>query len=209
MILFDDANIVIFISLPKKFEKYMQIFAKNVCGWRDNSYICRQFYELKTFLIMRKNIFITLLFSCVCLSSFADEPTTELVIWSIDGTQVAYALVDKPKITFNETDLVISVNDIDIRYNLYYLERITYNNSTGIEKIDLKTDEPLFKLDGESLLFPSLKANSTVSIFSLSGSLVLRKTISCNGEYIFPLSNLNTGVYMVNVNGLTYKITKR
>ena len=62
---------------------------------------------------------------------------------------------------------------------------------------------------GESLLFPALKANSTVSVYSLNGTLVFKKTIHQNGEYAFPLSNLNAGVYMVNVNGLTYKIMKR
>jgi hypothetical protein len=39
-----------FISLPKKSEKLMQIFAKIVCGWRDNSYICRHITNLKQWL---------------------------------------------------------------------------------------------------------------------------------------------------------------
>jgi len=39
--------------------------------------------------------------------------------------------------------------------------------------------------------------------------LVFTKTVSTNGEYAFPLSNLSQGVYVVNVNGVTYKILKK
>ena len=48
-----------------------------------------------------------------------------------------------------------------------------------------------------------------MSVYSLNGSLVFKKTVYHNGEYAFPLSNLNTGIYLVNVNGIIYKIQKK
>ena len=89
------------------------------------------------------------------------------------------------------------------------MARFTYEDNTVTAITNLQTDEPSFRLNGESLLFPALKANSTVSVYSLNGTLIFKKTVRQNGEYAFPLSNLNAGVYMVNVNGLTYKIVKR
>ena len=74
---------------------------------------------------------------------------------------------------------------------------------------DLQTEASPFKFDGSVLFFPALKANSTVSVYTLNGTLVFKKTVHQNGEYAFPLSNLNAGIYMVNVNGLTYKIVKK
>lgn len=139
----------------------------------------------------------------------ADEPKTQLVVWAKDGTQVAYALAEKPKVTFTETDLVITANGVEVNYTLENMARFTYEDNTSTAITNLQTDESSFKLNGESLLFPALKANSTVSVYSLNGTLVFKKTVSQNGEYAFPLSNLNAGVYMVNVNGLTYKIVKR
>lgn len=152
---------------------------------------------------------LLLLLSCYYLVAMADDPKTQLVVWAKDGTQVAYALADKPKVTFTETELVITSNGVEVKYELEKMARFTYedNNSTAIT--DLKTEESSFKLDGESLLFPDLKANSTISVYSLNGTLVFKKTVRQDGEYAFPLSNLNAGVYMVNVNGLTYKIFKR
>lgn len=152
---------------------------------------------------------LLVLLSFFTLSAMADEPKTQLVVWAKDGTQVAYALAEKPKVTFTETDLVITANGVEVNYTLENMARFTYEDNSATAITNLQTDESSFRLNGESLLFPALKANSTVSVYSLNGTLVFKKTVLQNGEYAFPLSNLNSGVYMVNVNGLTYKIVKR
>lgn len=142
------------------------------------------------------------------IAAQANEPITQLVIWAKDGTKVAYALNDKPKVTFTETDLIITSNAIEVNYALESMARFTYEKSSDTGITNLLNNET-FKLDGESLLFPSLKANSTVSVYSANGTLVLKQTVRQSGEYAFPLSNLNAGIYLINVNGLTYKIMKR
>ena len=157
---------------------------------------------------MKKKLLLVLL-SLFCLSAMADEPKTQLVVWAKDGTRVAYALAEKPKVTFTETDLVITAQGVEVNYLLENMARFTYESNSNNAIRNLKTGEVSFKLDGESLLFPALKANSTASLYTLNGTLVFKKTVRQNGEYAFPLSNLNAGVYMVNVNGLTYKIVKR
>ncbi len=157
---------------------------------------------------MKKIIVFLIFVASVSIKVTAQISQTQLIVWAKDGTKVAYALTEKPKVTFTETDLVITSNGIEVNYSLENMLRFTYENSTtGIT--NLKTDETSFKLDGESLLFPSLETNSTVSIYAANGTLVFKQTIRQSGVYSFPLSNLNTGVYIVNVNGLTYKIMKR
>lgn len=152
-----------------------------------------------------------LLFLLLGFSIFtkAENNPTNLVVWAKDGTKVAYALAEKPKVTFTETDLVITANGVEVNYTLENMARFTYEDNASTVITNLQTDESSFKINGEYLLFPALKANSTVSVYSLNGTLVFKKTVRQNGEYAFPLSNLNAGVYMVNVNGLTYKIVKR
>ena len=155
-----------------------------------------------------------LLFLLFCLSivikvEAASNPSN-LVVWSKDGTIVAYKLAEKPRVTFTGSELIITSQGVEVIYLLENLARFTYEEDDVITAItNLQTEESPFKLNGETLLFPALKANSTVSIYSLNGTLVFKKSICQNGEYAFPLSNLNAGVYLVNVNGLTYKITKR
>lgn len=146
---------------------------------------------------------------CFSLVAKAENNPTNLVVWAKDGTKVAYALAEKPKVTFTETELIITSNGVEVKYDLENMARFTYEDNTATAITNLQTGNVSFKLNGESLLFPALKANSTVSVYSLNGMLVFKKTVSQNGEYALPLSNLNAGVYMVNVNGLTYKIVKR
>ena len=152
---------------------------------------------------------LTLLLSLFCISAIADEPKTQLVIWTKDGTKVAYALAEKPKVTFTKTDLVITSNALEVNYSLEKLDRFTYEEGQPTDITNLQTDESSFRLNEESLVFPALNANTTIFIYSLNGTLVFKKTVCQNGEYAFPLSNLNAGVYFIMVNGLTYKIVKK
>ena len=132
-----------------------------------------------------------------------------LVVWAKDGSKVAIALSKKPKVTFTETDLQITGKNIDVTYALDNMIRFTYEKIDISAIKDITTEKVAFRFVGESLLFPALKANSTVSVYSLNGTLVFKKTVLAAGEYSFPISNLNTGVYLVSVNGLTYKIVKK
>lgn len=152
---------------------------------------------------------LTVLFLFIGLSTMADEIKNYLVVWAKDGSKAAYALIDKPKVTFTETDLIISTKEVEVNFPLDDMDRFTYEVSDITAIRDLKTDEVKFKMDGESLLFPALRANSSVSIYTLDGHQVFKKEIQIAGEYSFPLSNLKAGVYLVTVNGLTYKIVKR
>ena len=158
--------------------------------------------------VMKRRILLSLLL-CFSLIAKAEEIPSNLVVWAKDGTKVAYALAEKPKITFTETDLIITATGVEVRYALGNMARFTYESNDETSIVNLQSDESPLKLSGESLLFPALKVNSTVSIFTPNGTLVFKKTVRQDGEYAFPLSNLNAGVYMVNVNGLTYKIVKR
>ena len=157
--------------------------------------------------MMKKLLLLS--FLCVSMVAKAEDIPTNLVVWAKDGSKVAYALADEPKVTFTETNFVISSKGIEVNYAIDKMARFTYetNEQTAIRNI--KTGNTSFGPDGESLLFPSLKANSTLTIYSANGNIVFKKMIREEGEYALPLSNLSKGIYIVDVNGLTYKIMKK
>lgn len=141
-----------------------------------------------------------------------EEPSFfDLVMWAKDGSMIAtYALSGKPKVTFNENKFVVECEGLEIDYyELDILARFTYEKNTVTAIRSITTDKGKFAMNGGILTFSSLKANSTISIYSLNGTLVFRKTIPQAGEYALNIANLNVGVYMVNVNGSTYKIMKK
>ena len=105
--------------------------------------------------------------------------------------------------------MIISGEDIDVIYALDNFARYTYSDQEPTVIKDIRTDEAKARFEGESLIFPSLKANNTISVYTLNGVQIIKKTVHEDGEYAFPLSALRKGVYLVNVNGLTYKIAKK
>lgn len=141
--------------------------------------------------------------------SFTILPTIYLVVWTKNGEQAGYALNKRPVLKFTETEMIISGEDIDVIYALDNFARYTYSDQEPTVIKDIRTDEAKARFEGESLIFPSLKANNTISVYTLNGVQIIKKTVHEDGEYAFPLSALRKGVYLVNVNGLTYKIAKK
>ena len=156
-----------------------------------------------------KTRLLMLLMLCLCVSAKAEGEKTHLVVWAKDGRKVAYALSETPKLSFTETNLVIQTSKLTVNYNLADMARFTYATSEDAAIRSLETGDNTFSFDGDMLLFPSLQAGSTVSIHTPGGLLVLSRTVAAAGQYSFPISHLDAGVYLVSVNGLTYKIVKR
>ena len=136
----------------------------------------------------------------------ASEMKTQFVIWAKDGSHVCYALAEKPKVTLSENDLLVSSKGIVVSYPLNNLLRFTFEDETITSLTDIQSEKRFPKLEGEFLVFPNTDANSVVRIASLNGTIILQKTIQTNGNYSYPISNLKSGIYLVTINNLSYKI---
>lgn len=156
---------------------------------------------------MKKKL-IMMLLSLICLKATAQEIKTHLVVWSKDGTQVAYALNEQPVITFSETELLITTSLIQVNYPLDQMAKFNYETRTDQAVRDISTDETSFILEEESLLFLNLAPNSKVGLYTASGQVVFSRVITDYGEYAFPVSHLAHGIYIIQVNSLTYKIAR-
>ena len=144
----------------------------------------------------------------VSFTAVAAKSTMHLAVCTKDGSKVLYALEEKPKITFTDTELVITTKSVEIAYALSDMNLLTYENgeTTGITNLHDNAD---FKLDGNAIVFSKLKAKDIVSLYSINGTLVFKKTVTVDGEYAVSLNDIETGVYVVSVNGLTYKFMKK
>ena len=132
-----------------------------------------------------------------------------MVVWTKDGEKTAYALKERPVLKFTDTEILLFSGGIEISFPLELFARYTYESSDLTGVYDISTEEIYGYFDGDYLLFPSLRAKSTVSIYSLSGRLIIQKRVKADGEYSFPLASLPSGIYIIKVNGLTYKISKQ
>ena len=135
----------------------------------------------------------------------------DLKLWDRNGQVCGtYELGMNPNVTFTETQVIVTTNVADvIYYSLPDMWKFTYEWGEGSGINNIAADNTSMKFDGSAIVFPALEAGSRIMVYASNGSLVMNKTVSEAGEYEFPLSSLSQGVYMVNVNGKTYKIVKK
>jgi hypothetical protein len=142
-------------------------------------------------------------------------------VWDYNGTGddplVQFRLTPKHKtnyfksITFNEGQIIITdqMADVVFESDLSSIWKLTYSrrDDSGIQ--DIVEDVDGMNYQDNAIIFPALKAGSTIAVYAVNGMLVINKSINTDGEYTLPLSSLSQGVYVVNVNGKTFKIVKK
>lgn len=138
----------------------------------------------------------------------ADEVET-LIIQMKNGSENAFFLKDKPKVTFEGSSLKVSAATGDVSYALADVQRFTYakKSTTGIsEQVENPTG---VTFEGDVLVISQLKANATANIYALDGKLIRQLKPQRAGTYRINLSELPSGLYLVKADNITYKITKR
>lgn len=153
-------------------------------------------------------IFTSLLAAMSPTLHAADEVET-LIILMKNGSENAFFLKDKPKVTFEGTSLKVSAATGDVSFALADVMRFTYakKSTSGIsEQVENPTG---VSFEGDVLVISQLKANTTASIYALDGKLIRQLKPQRAGTYRISLSELPSGLYLVKADNVTYKITKR
>ena len=156
-----------------------------------------------------KKIICTILLVLMTVIEITAKQGEQLIILSKDGTKIAYALTDKPKITFTDSNLVVSVNGLTANYSLANLLGVTYIESDATNISCAKDDFPLFYMNGNKLMFHKVKRDMALFLYKIDGSLVFKKRISKDSDTTISLSSIESGIYVLQINGTAFKIIKK
>jgi hypothetical protein len=151
------------------------------------------------------------LFLLVTLLSFVSAVKAEdrvLQVWKSDGTVVSFNLDEVPVTTYSDGNLVIKTTKTTVTYPLEQVRKYTYSSVTDALSAP-KSESATLSQDGETLTFTGLKSQTQISVYNVSGQLVRTLKARGLGKTTVSVANLPVGVYVVKVNGVTYKITKR
>lgn len=158
---------------------------------------------------MRSVVFITL-FVLLSVINLHAEIVEAVFVWSKDGTKIGYVLQSTPKMTFSSTDLIITSDNLEIKYPLDKLPRFTFEKTENASVSEIFSDvQNLFKITNHSIEFTNLSENIVVKIYSLDGMILVNESVREGGSHSISLDSLNCGLYVVSVNGITYKIVKK
>lgn len=143
-------------------------------------------------------------------------PRYNLIVWMKDDQKLIYSTSEKPRIVYGATTILISSTNSSIEYLGEEVVKLTMQES--------ETDEPVLDLietimdeqptqdmfyQSEKLTLSGFKAGTSVSIYNMSGQLVMMQKIGEDGCQTLSLATLNSGVYVVKCGNKSYKIHKK
>lgn len=144
----------------------------------------------------------------LALDTIARAEQKMVVITATDGTQTKYLLEGMPRVTIEKPYLVITAIDASVSLPLEQLQHIHYekatDEATAIEEIKI-VDE---KGSRNHIDFSNLPVDTNISVYTLDGKKVYNMRVIQGKTISLPMSSLQSGIYLVKVNDVTYKIMK-
>lgn len=155
---------------------------------------------------MKKRIILFVL-ACSSLSTIAGGINTQLVITTADSSRVVYALNQYPTLTFSNGNVIIATPTTSTSYLLSTIAYFSYENLNNTS-VKPNTQKEIIITD-EMITIPELMENSSAALYSIDGRTIMQESVGNNGDYSLSLSNLQSGKYLIVVNGITYKFIKK
>lgn len=148
---------------------------------------------------------------CLTSLSFAPPPDTDtsLVIWHKDGSKVIINLEEEPKITYVGKNVVIESSAI-VEYEFDAIRKMTYglDSSMDIKRLGNPKGMPFIN-EGKTITFLPTDRDLRVKIVLINGIVFKDFIVKKGDSSSFHLDSFPTNVFMINVNGVTYKIKLR
>lgn len=147
-----------------------------------------------------------LLLAAIALTHMASwaAPFNTLNVHLVDGSTVDIILTDELSLKFDETNLVVTGIDADVSMPKDKVVKFTHSLSES--GIDIPgPDNGMMRIDGDCIYFSNLPDRSFIDVHSLNGVRVFSER--AGGNHVLKLDDFVTGVYIVSVNGVSYKIS--
>ena len=139
------------------------------------------------------------------LTAIAEEYS--FVVWTKSGEQINFPLSEKPKLTHNDNNFIVTTPTTTVEYSKADINKFTLLIPDGVDNIE-NSNANLFQ-QNNSLILSGFKLGSIVKIFNINGQLLIAETINNEDTYIIDLSPLNKGIYIVSTESITYKIIRQ
>ena len=165
---------------------------------------------------MNKKLLLTSFLLCFMLpfealaqSPEAYETPWSLVVWQKDGAIVLFNLGEKPKITYYGDNVIIKSSST-VEYEFQSIKKMSYSTDDidRINDLTVKQVKPFTSSDGTITFLPA-EEELHVRIILMNGIVVKDFLVRKGESSTLPLPSSPEKIYMINVNGVTYKMKTR
>lgn len=147
-----------------------------------------------------------LTFIATCLVSLTMHAQT-LVLHHANGKTTDVELYTQPQVKFAGNKVLITSTVLDMEYDKQDVLRFTYKGGTlGISTPNAKAN---VSQENGQLVFHGVKSTDKITVHTVKGIRVPVRLQHSGSSATLPLSAIPSGVYLLTVNGLTSKFTKR
>lgn len=146
---------------------------------------------------------LLLLILCFCSNVAFSQ---KMIIWKKDGEKILYDLNLHPKTRFSSDKLIIDTSFGSEIYPLAEIVKYTYDDV--LTNIKFVSNNVKVKcLDGQ-IVVTGLKNGEDILVYSLDGKC-LGKVIAHSSVLKIPLPGQPSGMYIVKIGDITYKVLKQ
>lgn len=151
-----------------------------------------------------------LLILCISLSALcaSAEEINAFVLHLVSGSNITFMLDERPVVTFEGEELVITTHMNTIRYQATDVIRFTYTVADPASIDIVSTGVSSFSFDGDVLLANNLVPETIVSVYTVNGILVSSGNTDKKGSVSLSLPGQAGMVYIVKTSVANFKITK-
>ena len=136
----------------------------------------------------------------------AQHAESALIVWRADGTKDRIELSTKPQVTFTTDSMSIVSSSVTLKCLVADVIRITYDKPSGLNE---EHSEYSFGMTDEELIFRGTDTAGQIHLYTLDGKQLPISLLQKAGGYTLPIGNLPKGMYLLIVNGKTYKFIKK
>lgn len=131
-----------------------------------------------------------------------------LTIHQKDGRLFSYGFLEKPVITYTETDLVLTTANIVVEYPLSAISKFTFTE-TSVSDVETDVVTPILELKDNTVHISGEKPLQTVTLIGADGKIVSTFKTDTSSSVTFSIAALPKGIYIVKSESLTCKNSKR
>lgn len=133
----------------------------------------------------------------------------QLVVWQKDGARVVFNLSEKPRVAWEADVVRVESDAAHAEFDIEDIRKMTYDlpNPDAIRPV-AQAGMP-FRMADRSITFIPSDKDMNVMVVSINGQVVKKQTVHRNEYTTVSLADLTRGVYLISVNGVTFKINIR
>lgn len=145
----------------------------------------------------------------LALSIGASAQQAAMRVWTGPEASTLYVFSARPVVKFTPTEIQVVAREAEFSIDKHEYVKFTFEESDIDDGIRQLSDSPTVTFDNGSVTLSNLPEGSTVSAYSINGTLVQQAKANAQGHANVNINNQPSGVYVIRSKAGAFKLLKK